>query len=412
VSCALTIAEGAGLAQASADALLADAADRHTRGEWAVAERLYRRVLKLRPGDGNALNLLSVLARQRGDLPMALALSAQALATQPDSPVFLASRGATLAEAGHLEAAIAALRAALARRPQDATSLRNLGQALCALGQAPAALAPLRQAVALAPNSAEAWLALAHGWREAGDAAQAADAARRAIALPAPAIAAQAHFLLAALGAEAVPDRAPADYVRDLFDQYAPRFDADLEGRLGYRTPALLAELLHAAGIAADGTRRVLDLGCGTGLSGIALRPFARRLEGLDLSPRMLAEARARGLYDALHEADLVEFLARPRGGFDLLAAADVLNYLGDLGPALAGMARALPAGGLAAFSIEAGEAAPYALGPGLRYRHDPGHVLALADAAGLALVAQRDATLREEQGRPVAGMLLVLARR
>jgi predicted TPR repeat methyltransferase len=398
------------LAQASADELLADAAQRHTRGEWTVAERLYRRVLKLRPGDGNALNLLSVLARQRGDLPMALALSAQALASQPDSPVFLASRGATLAEAGQLEPAIAALRAALARRPADPTSLRNLGQALCAQGQAAAALAPLRQAVALAPRSAEAWLALAHAWRQAGEAAQAAEAARHALALASPPIAAQAHFLLAALGAEPVPDRAPAAYVRDLFDQYAPRFDADLEGRLGYRTPALLAGLLAAAGIAADGTRRVLDLGCGTGLSGIALRPFARRLEGLDLSPRMLAEARARGLYDALHEAELVDFLARQRGAFGLIAAVDVLNYLGDLGPALAGIAQALAAGGVAAFSIEAGEGAPYALGPGLRYRHDPAHVLALARQAGLAPLARQDATLREEMGVPVAGVLLVLA--
>jgi predicted TPR repeat methyltransferase len=410
MSCAGSIAEGQGLVQASADALLADAAARHARGELALAERLYRRVLKLRPGDGNALNLLSVLSRQRGDLPMALALSAQALASQPDSPVFLASRGATLAEAGHLEAAIAALRAALARRPADSTSLRNLGQALCAQGQAPAALAPLRQAVALAPQSAEAWLALAHAWREAGDAAQAAEAGRRALALAPPPLADQARFLLAALGAGAVPDRAPAAYVRDLFDQYAPRFDAELGDQLGYRTPAMLAALLEAAGIPGDGTRRVLDLGCGTGLSGVALQPFARRLEGLDLSPRMLAEARARGLYDALHEADLVDFLARQRGGFGLVAAADVLNYLGDLGPVLSGMARALYPGGVAAFSLEAGEGAPYALGPGLRYRHDPAHVLALAGEAGLAPLARQDAALREERGVAVPGVLLVLA--
>lgn len=397
------------MAQASADDLLADAASRHARGEWAVAERLYRRVLKLRPGDGNALNLLSVLSRQRGDLPMALALSAQALAAQPDSPVFLASRGATLAEAGQLGPAIAALRAALARRPADATSLRNLGQALCAQGQAPAALAPLRQATALAPQSAEAWLALGHALREAEEVPEAAEAARRALALAPPELAAQARFLLAALGAAPVPDRAPASYVRDLFDQYAPRFDADLEGRLGYRTPALLAGLLQAAGLVADGSRRVLDLGCGTGLSGIALRPFAKRLEGLDLSPRMLAEARARGLYDALHEADLVAFLERQRGGFGLVAAVDVLNYLGDLAPALSGIAGALAPGGAAAFSLEAGQGAPYALGPGLRYRHDPAHVLALAQAAGLVPLARQDAALREEMGLPVAGVLLVL---
>ncbi|MDO9502934.1 methyltransferase domain-containing protein [Falsiroseomonas sp.] len=405
------------MAQASADDLLREGAARHQRGDLALAERLYRRVLKLRPGDGNALNLLGVAARQRGDLAAALAFSTQALAVQPDSPVFLANRGATLAEAGQLEPAVEALRAALARRPADATALRNLGQALCALGQAAAAVAPLQQAVQIAPQAPEPWLALAHALREAGlDGAE--DAARRVLALPGlpPGLAAQARFLLAALGAEAAPDRAPAAYVRDLFDQYAPRFDQDLQDRLHYRTPELLAALLAQQGIAPDGGRRVLDLGCGTGLSGLALKPWARRLEGLDLSPRMLAEARRRGLYDALHEADLVDFLAARRAGFDLVAAVDVLNYLGDLAPALAGIAGALVPGGVAAFSIEAlepaaGQGAPFVLGEGLRYRHDPAHVLALAAAAGLALLARQDAPLRQEKGVAVAGVLLVLRR-
>jgi len=396
----------------SAEDLLRDGAARHAKGDLALAERLYHRVLKLRPGDGNALNLLAVAARQRGDLPAALDFSAQAVARAPDSAVFLANRGATLAEAGHLTEAVAVLRAALARRPADATTWRNLGQALCALGDAAAALAPLARATELAPGAAEPWLALAHARREAGDAAGAAAAAKRVLALPgvAPNWREQAGFLLAALGAGAAPDRAPAGYVRDLFDQYAARFDADLEGRLGYRTPTLLAALVEATGIAPDATRRVLDLGCGTGLSGVALKPFARRLEGLDLSPRMLAEARKRGLYDALHEADLLDWLPPRRAAFDLIAAADVLNYLGDLGPALRAIAQALAPDGVAAFSLESGAEAPFALGPGLRYRHDPAHALALAEAAGLAVLAREDVVLRQEQGAPVAGVLLVFA--
>lgn len=401
------------MAQASAEELLREGAACHARGEVALAERLYRRVLKLRPDDANALNLLAVAARQRGEPEAALGLTARALALQPGSPVFLANHGGALAEAGRLAEAVAALRAALARRPADPVALRNLGQALCALGEAPAALAPLRRATELAPATAEPWLALAHALREAGTPGAAA-AAERALAVPgiAPGLAAQARFLLAALGAGAVPDRAPAAYVRDLFDQYAPRFDADLEGRLEYRTPALLAALLAGAGIAADGARRVLDLGCGTGLSGIALKPFARRLEGIDLSPRMLAAAARRGLYEALHEADLLDWLPTRRAGFDLVAAADVLNYLGDLAPPLAAIAGALAPGGAAAFSIEAGEGAPYALGPGLRYRHDPAQVEALAAAAGLAILAAEDAVLRVERGVPVRGRLLVLRHR
>lgn len=393
--------------------LLRDGSARHARGDLDGAERLYRRVLRAEPEDPNAHNLLGVLARQRGNPLAALAHTARALARLPEAPAFLANHGAALAEAGQLAEAVRHLRAALERRPADAVTLRNLGQALCAIGDAAAAVAPLRRATDLTPAAPEPWLALAHALREVGQGAAAAAAAGRALALPgiAPGLADQARFLLAAMGQGAVPERAPPAYVRDLFDQYAPRFDADLEGRLKYRTPALLVALLREAGLAADASRRVLDLGCGTGLSGIALKPFARRLEGLDLSPRMLAEAAKRGVYGALHEADLLDWLPGRPGAFDLVAAADVLNYLGDLGPALAAIAGALAPGGVAAFSIESGADAPYVLGAGLRYRHDPAHVLGLGEAAGLLPVARRAETLREERGVPVAGELLVLRR-
>ena len=214
--------------------------------------------------------------------------------------------------------------------------------------------------------------------------------------------------MLAALGEGEAPPRAPAGYVRKLFDQFAPRFDAELEGRLNYRTPALLAEVIGAV-LPANAALSVLDLGCGTGLSGLALKPFARRLEGVDLSPRMLDAARARDIYTALHEADLLAFLPTRRATYDLIAAADVLNYLGDLTPALAAMRAALRPNGLAAFSLETGEIAPFELAEGMRYRHSPAHARALAEAAGFAVLSETLVTLREERGQPVAGMLMIL---
>jgi predicted TPR repeat methyltransferase len=391
-------------------ALLRRALAFHQRGELKAAEQLYRQVLGVDPHQADAHNLLGVLARQRGDLAAARRHGAEALALRPDEPVFLANQGATLAEAGQLPEAVRLLRQAVAARPGDAVSLRNLGQALCALGDAEAALTPLRRAVALQPAAPEPWLALAQAQRQAGDTAEAAEAAKAALARAGDAaLAAQARFLLAALGQAETPDRAPADYVRDLFDQFAPRFDAELTERLAYRTPQALAEALGEAGVPVKGGLRVLDLGCGTGLSGLALAPFARRLEGLDLSPRMLAEAGRRNLYHALHEADLTAWLPTRPAAFDLVAAADVMNYLGDLAPALAGIRAALAPGGWMGFSVETGEVAPYALGEAMRYRHHPPYVAALAAAAGFTELARRTVVLRTEKGAPVQGMLFVL---
>ncbi|MFC0408727.1 tetratricopeptide repeat protein [Roseomonas elaeocarpi] len=393
-----------------ARALLAQGLARHNAGDLAAAEALYRRALRLSPGDPNALNLLGVAARQRGDLAEAVRLTGEALQTRPDSPVFLAAHGGALAEAGQAERAVPVLRRAVALRPADALSQRNLGQALLVLGDAASAVSPLRTAASLMPEP-ENHLALAYGLREAGDAAGAAAAARAALAGAPDAVAAQARFLLAALGTEAAPDRAPASYVRELFDRYAPRFDAHLQGTLNYRTPEALAAALRAAGIAAEGAATVLDLGCGTGLSGAALRPFAARLEGLDLSPGMLREAARAGHYDALHEADLLGFLPAHPGAFTIVAAVDVLNYLGDLTTAFRGMATALQPGGVAAFSLEVGEEAPYALGEGMRFRHHPTQALALLASAGFQLLLREDTVLRQEKGRDVAGLILVARR-
>lgn len=401
------------MARANPDEMLREAVARHQAGDLARAEALYRDVLRARRDDVNALHLLGVALRQQGRLPEALAQLDRAVALRPANPLFRANRGAALADAGRLADAVEDLARAAEGRPGDATTLRNLGQAMAALGQARAALDPLSRATAAAPEDAEPRLALAHALREAGEPDRAAEAAREALDR-APAgsdMAREARFLLAALGAAPPPDRAPADYVRALFDRYAPRFDADLEGRLGYRTPALLAALVERTGLAPARALSVLDLGCGTGLSGVALAPFAARMEGLDLSPRMLEEAARRGIYAALHEADLEHFLATHPGAWDLIAAADVLNYLGDLGPSMTGIAGALRPGGIAAFSIETGAGAGFALGEGLRYRHDPGHVAELARGAGLDEVAREAVVLREERGTPVQGTLFVFRR-
>ena len=96
---------------------------------------------------------------------------------------------------------------------------------------------------------------------------------------------------------------------------YAPRFDKHLTKNLGYRAPALIAEALSVVALGPRRFASALDLGCGTGLMGAALRGRADRLTGVDLSPAMIAKARERGVYDELIVGDAVALLESRAAG-------------------------------------------------------------------------------------------------
>lgn len=183
----------------------------------------------------------------------------------------------------------------------------RFGRDLLARGDVADAIDLFVQAVAAAPDFAAGWFALGEARQRLGDLHGAEAAFSRALAADrADRCGAALH--LARLGSGDTATAMSGAYVRALFDQYAPHFDAALE-RLDYRGPARLRE---AVARARPGARfdDVLDLGCGAGLAGAAFRPLARRITGVDLSTAMLAEARAKNLYDRLETGDLGEFLA------------------------------------------------------------------------------------------------------
>jgi predicted TPR repeat methyltransferase len=137
---------------------------------------------------------------------------------------------------------------------------------------------------------------------------------------------------------------------------------------------------------------------------------LASRLEGIDLSPRMMEKAADRGIYDALLVGDLVEALCRRPGCYDLIVAGDVFVYLGDLTAAFQAAAGALKPGGALAFSVERSDGG-IVLGPGLRYAHGRDSLDAAAAAAGLRTILLRPESTRTEAGQPVPGWVGVMRR-
>lgn len=207
------------------------------------------------------------------------------------------------------------------------------------------------------------------------------------------------------------PARLEADFVRGLFDGFAESYDDHMRRRLRYRGPERVKEALEATGGLPSAGLDILDLGCGTGLMGEVLRPFARRLDGIDLSPGMIDKARERGFYDSLKVADMLEALAGENEGRDLVVAADALVYLGDLGEVFTAAARALKPGGRFAGTVEESTGPAVDLQPSRRFRHSRGHIAACAAAAGLELAFLESASYREENMIPVPSLVFVASK-
>ncbi len=280
-------------------------------------------------------------------------------------------------------------------------------------GDLAAAADLLLQATELAPTFASAWFTLGEIREQLGE-RDAAIAAFRKAQQADPEDRHGANLRLMLLGAEKL-SAMPQAYVRALFDQYAPKFETALVDDLGYRGPALLFKAVLAARLAVRKPaffKRAVDLGCGTGLAASA---FAREVDhfiGIDLSPRMIERARLTGLYAQLEVADMLEGLrGRPDASADLVLAADAMVYVADLAPVLREVKRVLVSGGLLAFTVETHGGDGVIIGEGLRYAHGTAYVRASVEAAGLNLSQLEDRSARNEDNKPVPGLVVVAAK-
>jgi predicted TPR repeat methyltransferase len=268
----------------------------------------------------------------------------------------------------------------------------------------------LLQATELAPGFASAWFTLGEIRERLGE-REAAIAAFRRAQVSDPEDRHGAGLRLTLLGAEPLSAMPPA-YVRALFDQYAPRFEAALVDDLGYRGPALLFKAVLSARVAIRKPaffRRAIDLGCGTGLAATAFAREVDHFTGIDLSPRMIERARLTGLYAELEVADMAQGLrSKPDASADLVLAADAMVYVADLAPVLGEVKRVLVRGGLLAFTVETHGGDGVVLGAGLRYAHGAVHVRAALEAAGLTLSRLEDLSARNEDNTPVPGLVVV----
>jgi len=338
---------------------------------------LYRRQIGSNPGPERCNDLVKLASAQMwtGDLKEALASFDRAIRLRPNHALALARRGLALGKLRRIPEAIAALKQAAAVDPDFSEVRRAIGDLLLHAGEPKAARAHYRAALRVNPEDA------------------------------------MAKYFLAAAEKSESPDAPPPGYVMKLFDDYAQKFEKHLVDVLQYRAPALLCEAVQRVTQPPAGAWSIVDLGCGTGLCGPLVRPYARRLIGVDLSTAMLDKAREKSVYDDLIQDDITAVLGRLEKPIDLIISADVFVYLGNLTPIFAAAAEALRPGGWFAFTTEILDGHGFVLDTTGRYRHARAYIEVAAREQGLEIVSYEPIVARYQSRQPVVENLHILRR-
>ena len=413
--------------------------------EYDIAQQYFLEAHNIEPSDVEVLNNLGNTFLHQGNIIEARRYYAQALASDQTYPDALYNMAISYEATHELAEAKYRLQALLERHPQNIRAMRKLADIMIAENDFYSAEQILQMATQIDPNHAESWSRLAdtllqqdqygealitiekaleihetaHSWIQLGI-VQRELAMRKELAIATEDI---AHSFRKALELEPTsgkaqyildmiegntPDKAPIDYVENLFDFYAPKFEEHLVDVLHYQTPQKLADFLweHTPKIS---NTNILDLGCGTGLMGPILKDNCAQIVGVDISPLMLAQAKEKNTYSALHKEDIFSFLSSHTHtySFDLIVAADVLVYIGDLAPLFTLLMGVMKPQARFVFSVEECDEG-FHLGQEARFLHSLSYIEASLPAS-LTLVSTKREALRKNSNLWVDGLLVML---
>ena len=376
------------------------------QGKLDEAIASYNQALSLKPDYAEAYNNMGLALREQGKLEEAIKTYNKALTIKPDYADVFNNLGATLKDQGKLKEAIEAYNKALAIKPYYEEAYYNMGLTLREQGKLEEAIKAYTNALAINPIYVKAYSKMGDILKEQGRQDEAIDAYNTALAIKPDYVEAR-HMVSSLIGKTTTS--APKEYIENLFDGYSKKFEQSLVGNLEYKIPQLLTDIIiKEHGIGTLGS--VLDLGCGTGLSGLEIKKFCSNLEGIDLSKKMLELASAKNVYNKLVHTDILSFLANAELCFDYFIATDVFIYVGDLSELFWLIKSRNKQKGRLAFSTEETRKEGFHLETSGRYSHSKSYIESLCKKFDISLSYYSKVNLRKENGAFLTGGLYLLS--
>ena len=413
----------------------------HQQGDLAKAEKRYRRILKTHPQHPDALHYLGVLMHQNGNHEGAIIMIERALAENSNYVDAHNNLGNIYKELGEMANAEKHYRKAVLINDDYVSAHVNLAVVLKELTDYQQALHHSDIAIKLSANNADIYSNRAVIYRKVGDFDAAIDAFKHALLIDEKHVSAYrglsrihrmlgqekealcviekwleiapsdpiAQHMFASHSGHISPDRASDGFVIETFNDFASSFDESLK-KLQYQAPKLVNNAIADIFGSRSKKIEILDAGCGTGLCGSFLAPYANRLIGVDLSPKMLDKAKATKKYSQLICEELGQYLSSKKSVFDLVVSADTLCYFGELSTIFKHAFMALKSNGYLIFTVEheTGNMNEFVLNTHGRYSHSEAYVRSQLHTAGFEVEAVSFDTLRKERGEPVGGIVVI----
>ncbi|HIA00393.1 MAG TPA: tetratricopeptide repeat protein [Myxococcales bacterium] len=383
----------------------------HTAGRLSEAESLYQYILQNDPNHPVALHLLGVTAHQAGKNEMAVELISKALAIKPDYTEAHNNHGLALQGLGKMEEAVVSFQQALAIKPNSAETHSNLGLALHGMGQIEKAIVRYHKALVINPDFARAHYNLGQSLMTRGDRKGAISCFEEVLKLEVGDLRAGAEFSLAYLGVLEAPSRTPETYMKEYYKTrtwWWRQLGTGDDQSDDYQGHALMSEALK---IALKGRMHlaILDGGCGTGILGRFLRPYASQLDGVDLSPEMLQVAREEGLYDNLVNDELGHYLSQGEQRYQVVVSAAVLIHFSTLNVIFAKIWDALDNEGTLALTLFVDDACEdFAIRPSGFFAHNPDYVRRVGLDSGFTLTHEAHGVHELLDAQEITGAVFV----
>ena len=381
-------------------------------GRLQEAQASYRQAVIINPDYAIAHNNLGVILQELGRLQEAHASYKQAVTINSDYANAHNNLGVILQKLGKFQEAQASYRQAVRINPDYAIAHNNLGNSLKELGKYQAAESSYKQAITINPDYSEAYynlgvlyLDMARNFKELKQINEAVKYFKEALKVH-PEDSFGATLELVRLGHKNMPDKTPLNYMQGFYKIKSKSYELNEDKK--YNGHLLIKNAFKATYNKQD-KLDILDLGCGSGSLAGFLRPYAKNLYGVDLSPDMLHIAEKTQLYDSLHQDDLLKYLSKITIQYDKVLAAAVMVHFSKLENVFSLVSDRLKIKGEFIFSIFEGTQKDIELNSSFFYEHSSDYIASLANQHKLKIVYKQQGVHEYHKEIPVSGLIYVL---